>query len=410
VIDSVRALGPTLVVDTGDFLGTPDKAYGYDTDLMLVVMRMIGYDAVTIGESDLRRGLDYIKDAAARGGFPIVAANLFRAGEPRVRPFAPYLIKKVGKTRYGIIGVLGKEDRGANFSQYVWLDPGMMEKEKIVVTDPIVAIKDVLPEVRKRSDVVVILAHTGLERAKEIATLVPGVDVVVSGHGPNALAAPEKPGAVLAMCGQRSDKLGTLRVVSENGEITSHSGTTITLNQDKSPINSKVRTVVFDALSLDEFGNKKSTTTIRAGADSSKAKDAAAEIPEAPVEDTTSRLDMKGAHYLGTNSCKDCHVSQWAQWSGTKHATAYQTLANGDDWNNHACLPCHVTGYAMLGGHSTSSLSPDLWGVQCEECHGMGTDHAISGVEVAEASCLKCHTKDQDPDFDFAKAIVNVIH
>ena len=42
MIDSVRALGPTLVVDTGDFLGSADKTYGYDTDLMLSIMRLIG--------------------------------------------------------------------------------------------------------------------------------------------------------------------------------------------------------------------------------------------------------------------------------------------------------------------------------------------------------------------------------
>jgi len=377
---------------------------------MLSIMRLIGYDAVTIGEAELRRGVDYIKDAAARGGLAVVSANLYSAGESRVRPFAPYVLKKVGKTRYGIIGVLGKEERGANFSQYVWLDPQMMEKEKLVVTDPIVAIKEVLPEVRKRSDVVVVLAHTGIERAKEIATLIPGVDVVVSGHGPNSLAEPEKPGAVIVMCGQRSDKVGTLRLVSDKGEITTFSGAALTLNQDKSPVNKKIRTIVFDALSLDEFGNKKSLSATKIPADSSKAKDVASEAKTAPEEDTGSRLEMKGAHYLGLGSCKDCHVSQWAQWNGTKHALAYQTLAEGDDWNNHECLPCHVTGYGMPGGHSISSLSPDLWNVQCEECHGMGTEHKIQGAEVVEASCLKCHTKDQDPDFDFAKAIVTVIH
>jgi hypothetical protein len=131
---------------------------------------------------------------------------------------------------------------------------------------------------------------------------------------------------------------------------------------------------------------------------------------------------MAGDHYLGVGSCKDCHVSAWAQWSNTTHARAYESLASpeasvahgspttGDEWNNHECLPCHVTGYGQPGGHASVGLSPELWNVQCEECHGMGTLHTSKAQEVAEATCLRCHTKDMDPDFDFPRDIVGMIH
>jgi hypothetical protein len=402
-------MGPTLVVDTGDFLGTPDKPYGYDTDLMLDIMKTIRYDAVTLGEAELRRGLAVVKESAARGGLTIVAANMFRVGEDRVRPFAPYVVKKIGRTRFAVIGIIGKEDRGANALQNVWLDPKMLEQEGISVTDPLVALREIVPQVRRRADVVVVLAHTGLERAREIATLVPGVDVVLAGHGPQILEEAERPAALLAKCGQRSDRLGSLQVVTEGGQVTSSSGRAVTLHQDRSPFDAAIRTLVYDALSLDSFGNKKSVTTVKVSGDSIAVTPPAAPAAAAG-EETSSRLAMKGDHFLGDSSCKDCHISQWAQWSTTAHATAYERLAGGDDWNNHECLPCHVTGYAAAGGHSTTALSPDLWNVQCEECHGMGSRHAMSGTEVGESTCLKCHTKDQDPDFDFARDVVKVFH
>lgn len=391
-------------------MGTPTEAYGYNTDLMLDVMKMIRYDAVTLGEADLRRGLATLKAAATRGGFDIVSANLYRTGEKRVRPFPAYVIRKAGKTRVGVIGVIGKEERSQNLIQFVWVDQQTLEKEGLVVTDPLVALKEVLPEVRRRSDVVVVLAHTGLDRAKEIATLVPGVDVVLAGHGAPELAEPERPGAVVAKCGQRSDKLGAVRIVVERGEITSYSGATVALQQDKTPFDPKIRKIVWDALELDEHGNRKSQAVKKVVVDTTAASVAPKDTTSAPAEDTASRVNLKGDHFLGVSSCKDCHLSEWARWSDTPHAITYQRLAVGDDWNNHACLPCHVTGYGAPGGHSTSSLSPDLWNVQCEECHGMGTQHSVASVEVSEASCLKCHTKDQDPDFDFARDVVKVIH
>ncbi len=403
----MRAVAPTLVLDTGDFCGTVDKPYGYNTDLMLDIMKMTGYQAATVGEAEIARGLEYVKGAATRGGFDIVSANIYRAGQEHVRPFPPYVVKKVGGRRYGIIGVIGKEEKGANRLQFVFVDPQNLEKEGIVLTDPLVALKEIVPAVRKKSDVVVVLAHTGLDRAKEIATIIPGIDLVLVGHGPASIEKPEKPGAIVAKCGQRSDRLGTVRLVSEGRRLIDFSGDVLSLYQDKMPFRPEIRTVVYDELNLDESGNRRSTAGQPPKVE--PVKTAQSTEPPKPA-DTESRLEIKGDHFVGITGCKDCHVSQWAQWSTTTHATAYQTLAEGDDWNNHACLPCHVTGYGDLGGHATTNLSPELWSVQCEECHGMGTKHATKALEVSEASCIKCHTKDQDPDFDFARDLVKVIH
>jgi hypothetical protein len=403
----LRALGPTLVLDTGDFCGTPDKAYGYNTELMLDIMKMIGYQAATVGEAEIARGLEFTKLAAARGGFDLVSANIYRVGQEHVRPFPPYVVKKVGGRRYGIIGVIGKEDKGANRLQFVFVDQEHLEREQIVISDPLIALKEMVPTVRKKCDVVIVLAHTGLERAKEIAKIIPGIDVVLVGHGGSSIEKPEKPGAIIAKCGQRSDRLGTVRLVTEGKQVIDFSGDVLSLYQDKMPFRPAVRTVVYDELNLDENGTRRTTA-----GQPSKVEPIVTSLAAQPPKpaDTESRLEIKGDHFLGISGCKDCHVSQWAQWSTTTHSTAYQTLAEGDDWNNHACLPCHVTGYGELGGHSTTNLSPELWNVGCEDCHGMGTKHSTKALEVAEAACLKCHTKDQDPDFDFARDLVKVIH
>ncbi len=408
-------------MDAGDYCGVENKAYGYDTEVMLDVMKLSGYHVATVGEFDLKRGVNFVRDSAARGGFDVVSANIYVKGQGQVRPFPPYVIKKLGKKRYGIIGVIGKDDPVAGNRGGVTVDKRTLDTNQLVITDPLVAIKEVLPEVRKKSDIIVVIAHTGIQRAREIVQLIPEVDVVVPGHGGISLEKAEGTQPVLAPCTQRSDRLAVLRLVADGPKILEATGETVVLNQDLSPFNVGARNVVWTALDLDEKGNKRvkpadaaqTPQTPQSVEDSIKAalnappKEA---LPEQPENDLASRITMEGDHYLGVNSCKDCHVSAWAQWSETKHARAYESLASGDDWNNHECLSCHVTGYGQLGGHATVGLSPELWNVQCEECHGMGTLHTAKAAEVAEAACLRCHTKEMDADFDFARDIVGMIH
>jgi hypothetical protein len=68
------------------------------------------------------------------------------------------------------------------------------------------------------------------------------------------------------------------------------------------------------------------------------------------------------------------------------------------------CVECHVTGFGKWGGFDGASKSPDLAGVQCEECHGPGSSHPatanIRGGEAARAVCRKCHTRSRSPDFN----------
>jgi hypothetical protein len=373
---------------------------------MLDAMKTMAYDVATVGAFELRRGIDYTQRAAARGGFEVVSANIYRDGAQSVRPFAPYTIRKVGARRFGIIGVIAKEPAGQGGRGGVNVEPVFLEREKVTITDPIVAIQELLPEVKKKSNVVVVLAHTGLPRAKELAALIPEIDIIIVGHGAATADQPGPTRTIVVQSGQRSDRVGTLRVVTDQGEITDWSAQAILLHQDQSPFDPGIRTVIWEYLNLDPKTGEK-----RNEAPKPKPDTLAADLPEATQDDRESRVAMKGDHFLGVESCKDCHIDEWAQWSETAHAHAYQTLAETEnDWNNPACLPCHTTGYALPGGHSAVVLSPALWNVQCEECHGMGTEHTFASSEVLESTCLRCHTEDQDPDFDFARDIVGMIH
>jgi len=66
------------------------------------------------------------------------------------------------------------------------------------------------------------------------------------------------------------------------------------------------------------------------------------------------------------------------------------------------CGPCHMTNFKKKGSQDGLEGIVGTWtfpGIQCEECHGAGGDHAMSGdktkikVDKSSAACGKCHMR-----------------
>ncbi len=103
------------------------------------------------------------------------------------------------------------------------------------------------------------------------------------------------------------------------------------------------------------------------------------------------------AKYVGAKKCKMCHIKEYKTWSKTGMATAYERIADAPD--KELCVPCHTTGH---GKAAVDGVTPEkLQGVQCESCHGPGSEHLASGKDKAEkkatittssATCGECHT------------------
>lgn len=122
--------------------------------------------------------------------------------------------------------------------------------------------------------------------------------------------------------------------------------------------------------------------------------------------------------YVGIGKCMICHKGEakgmvYEKWLESKHAKAYQTLVDKKDGSekNPECLACHTTGFNK-GGYVLGAENAKLYeGVQCEVCHGPGSDyrtiHAkdLDGAVKAgfipkpnEQVCIQCHNK-KSPTF-----------
>lgn len=103
--------------------------------------------------------------------------------------------------------------------------------------------------------------------------------------------------------------------------------------------------------------------------------------------------------YVGVKKCKMCHAGQHRTWSESKHAQAFSALI-GDEATNPECLKCHTTGFGA-GGYDAAADSDAraaFQNVQCEMCHGAGSNHVGAAREQKAATisknvttCTQCH-------------------
>ncbi|RJQ44996.1 MAG: cytochrome C554 [Nitrospiraceae bacterium] len=133
------------------------------------------------------------------------------------------------------------------------------------------------------------------------------------------------------------------------------------------------------------------------------------------------------AEYNGAKKCKACHIKQFKSWEQTKMAKSFEQLKPGvsadakkkanldpaKDYTTDAnCLKCHTTGYGKPGGFKSIADTPDLANVQCESCHGPGSEYnklmkenkefktadaKKAGLIIPsedEKGCLSCHGGD----------------
>ncbi len=351
-------------------------------------MGMSHYDAVGIGEAELRYGLGFLRAQLDAFQLPAVSANMIYedSGKP---VFSPYLVIRRGGLRIGVTAVSGDiEDLRGKEPIKEW------KEQNVTLSDPQAALENVIERMRSKEKVnlVIVLSHMGDEVGTKMAKNVAGIDVWIEAHNRGRLVRPEKKGeTILTACRGRSSGYAELFLsFTEEKMVSNFVGQAKTV-ESKGPTD-EAAVALIKAFKKEE----------------SKPVQKRAQKAEKPRD-----LSMVNAHrYLGFDSCRKCHEKIYEGWTKTDHASAYATIAETEQWNDPDCLMCHTTGYGMMSDPESGMIEPKYWNVQCESCHGMGTEHhrGPGAAEVSEHVCLECHNQSNSPEFDYATYLVHGVH
>lgn len=112
--------------------------------------------------------------------------------------------------------------------------------------------------------------------------------------------------------------------------------------------------------------------------------------------------------YASSLACAACHQGVYDSVLTTPHTQAFAALKKAGQDKNPAFLPGSTVGYRLPTGFINEKLTPQLAGVQCENCHGPAANHAANTedtsvrprVEVSAAVCGGCHTGSQQPFYE----------
>ena len=194
-----QQLGSVLLLDAGDtFQGTP-YFNRYKGRLDYQLMRMMGYDAGTLGNHDFDNGVGPLVEALeameqlqhANAPFALLNCNYDFKGAPALaKRVRPYQVKTFPGLRVGLTGV------GVAFAGLV----SDKNHEGITWRDPYESLKPVVKHLREveKVDLVVLLSHLGYNlngTAPDDLRLpgaVAGIDAIIGGHSHTFLEAPTK--------------------------------------------------------------------------------------------------------------------------------------------------------------------------------------------------------------------------
>jgi hypothetical protein len=457
----LRATGtPVVTLDAGDLLFPSfdprpwEKAeWSRRAELLVESQHILGLDAYVPGELDLALGREQFERLLARAPFPVLAANLVDAGT-RKPLFPGRATVRRGGVTIGVVGLFGRPDAD---------DPQRLARESLLATDPVEAARAEVKALRADGvDLVVLVAHVGEPRLREIARSVEGIDVALGVHAEETttLELPVEGRTLIGRIPARGGGLlleadvklvpGGRGIVDEDQMIKTRAWLARLRKDLSAETSRRAGANTADVAAIDSQIDYTSTEIARLEAQVPRDTrhlatmrapflDARAErvgqSPEligaidryksdseraaldpalvASLEAPGRAADGSPVGFVTAQACASCHPKQAEVWSKTRHAHAWQTLESANNQRDPECVRCHSIGFREPGGFAeatrvssrldSSGTAIDMRNVQCEACHGPRLGHpqrpGIGIRRPAMNDCMRCHDPERDPGF-----------
>jgi hypothetical protein len=319
----------------------------------------------------------------------IDAGNFLDMDTPQGRLRAEAMLKAFGIMKYDAVAFL-KTEKGFPYSFF----SGLLKKYKIPVISDMPRYKQFISTKRNAFDINVSVNPMNYQKGKLNILLtdkpvseikhVKGWDVIILSSG-EILEEPLRANGTIIVSGYpKGERLGILTLqIDSGGEISGFKHRWQSLGKDiKEDINVRKALKEYDA-------------------------------KVAGLLKDDSKPLAEGS-YLGVSKCGECHQPFVEKWKKTRHAGAFSSLERAGKSGDPECIKCHTVGFGEKGGFYSAKTTPMLTNVQCEACHGPGSEHLLDFSKpmqpVTEHVCLKCHTKSASPDFNYPVYLEKIKH
>ena len=399
---------PLTLIDLGSLIKDPATARGGPDQVkikLVVSLNALGlmkYDALALSAEDLKVGVgEALGQFLNLGERPkVVVANVSATGFEAVMP--PSLRTSAGPLKVGITAVL---------------DPDAFRSIKDADKDALLAIKPpaealpaVLADLKKDTDVQVLMVQGAPERARALAEAFPDFDVVVgTSRFADPAADPERLNGgktMLVTVGHKGKYVGVVGLFRDPNQPLRYRRVSLDHRFDgpAEPMRKLIE---------EEFQHMLEREHV--------------------VENYPRHAYVggtPGATFVGAETCKSCHPNTFNKWASTRHARAFEDIVHdpkgvrSDHQFDAECVSCHTTGFEYTSGWQSAEKTSYLKGNQCENCHGPASKHvsdpgnpefrkAIART-AADADrnrfCIRCHDEDNSPHFEFATYWGQIAH
>ena len=198
----------TLILDSGDIF-TMTHEHLKDS-LMAEAYNLLSYDAILLGDQELAMDSTSLVQMTSLMKTNIVATNMDYPGALK-----SHIVVK-NKLRIAILGIV---------------DPYSLKyypkeiKDKIILTDPVKAVKAEMKRLKRKADLFILMTHQGADLDYAIAEKIRGLDVIIGAHSQSALENPEVVNsALITQAGKEGYYIGVIELQIKKGKVVSQLG------------------------------------------------------------------------------------------------------------------------------------------------------------------------------------------
>ncbi|MDB6125958.1 MAG: cytochrome [Pedosphaera sp.] len=356
---------------------------------MLQAYAAMNFDALNLGHREAQLSADQLSALKNESPVTLISANLLdkKSGSPLVEP---YKIINRGKYKVALLGLMDSQMQNESLGAGVGL-------EKMEVT-----LERLLPELKRKADVVILLAFTDEVSLSRLAQEFYELDIILGGKVSQPSQKLDKENRSLILYTANEGRaLGRLKAkVSGHGKVAAVDHE-IKLLQDQIPESDAVR-------SMAEKYRKEVRATKLSVDDPANLQDNM--VPGVKVT----------AAYVGSQNCVECHKTAAKVWQESGHAEAMNTLINRSADADPNCIACHTVGFGSPSGYRREFAGKKLVDVGCESCHGPGSLHVEQRQKqlpitfkfrpLGAGDCQKCHFGEFSRPFDWNRFWPHIQH